>query len=115
MTQIVKAEPVSNYNSNPTREVPYKIRFAVQAKPNLESKIATLQKFYPDVEQDPNDPSNFFVTDNNGQKLVLDNKSVSNMGDYIDFAREAGQTVGSTVGTTIGAAGHAGGFGNLFN
>ena len=103
MTQIVKAEPVSNYNSNPTREVPYKIRFAVQAMPNLESKIATLQKFYPDVEQDPNDPSNFFVTDNNGQKLVLDNKSVSNMGDYIDFAREAGQTVGSTVGTTIGA------------
>ena len=65
MTQPVIAKIYTDTNTDtisPTnlREVPYKIRFAVQAMPNLESKIATLQKFYPVVEQDPNDPSNFF-------------------------------------------------------
>ena len=67
------------------------------------------------VEQDPNDPSNFFVTDNKGQQFVLDNKSESNLGDYIDFARPAAQSVGATIGTVLatpsGPVGMAGGAG----
>ena len=71
MTQAIKAELVTENISQPKlREVPYKIRFAVQAMPNLESKIATLKKFYPIVEQDPDDPSNFFVTNNKGQQFA---------------------------------------------
>jgi len=116
MTQPIKAELVTdNFNNVGIREIPYKIRFAVQAMPNLESKISTLQKFYPIVEQDPNDPSNFFVTDNKGQQFVLDNKSESNLGDYIDFARPAAQSVGATIGTFLatpsGPVGMAGGAG----
>jgi len=104
MTNVIQAQRVTNYGSTPTQEVPYKIRFAVQAMPNLESKFATLQKFYDNVQQDPNDPDNFIVTDKQGNQFVLDNKSVSNYGDYIDFARPGAQAVGATVGTTIGGA-----------
>ena len=105
MTQAIQAQLVTeNISQTNLREVPYKIRFAVQAMPNLESKIATLQKFYPIVEQDPNDPSNFFVTNNKGQKFILDNKSETNMGDYIDFARPVGQAVGGMIGTSVGFA-----------
>ena len=37
MTQPIKAELVTdNFNNVGIREIPYKIRFAVQAMPNLE-------------------------------------------------------------------------------
>ena len=42
-------------------EVPNKVRFLVEAAPNLNSKIATLKKFYPQVEVAPN--GNFLVED----------------------------------------------------
>ena len=55
-------------------EIPNKIRFLVEGSPNMESKIATLQKFYPEVEIDTTQSNNFLVTDNKGNKFQLDNK-----------------------------------------
>jgi len=40
----------------------------------MESKISTLQKFYPEVEIDTTQSNNFLVTDNKGNKFQLDNK-----------------------------------------
>ena len=45
-------------------EVPNKIRFLVEAAPNLNSKITTLQKFYPSVEIA--EDGNFLVQDKHG-------------------------------------------------
>ena len=42
-------------------EVPNKVRFLVEAAPNMASKVATLQKFYVDVK--PLEGNNFIVTD----------------------------------------------------
>ena len=89
-------------------EVSSRVRFAVSAAPNLESKVKTLKKFYDKVEQDEADPSNFIVTDKQGKKFLLDDKTKTNFGDVIDFSREAGQVVGGTVGAIKGAAFGAG-------
>ena len=89
-------------------EVSSKVRFAVSAAPNLESKVKTLKKFYDKVEQDEMDPSNFIVTDKQGKKFLLDDKTKTNFGDVIDFSREAGQVVGGTIGAIKGAAFGAG-------
>ena len=89
-------------------EVSSKVRFAVSAAPNLESKVKTLKKFYDKVEQDEMDPSNFIVTDKQGKKFLLDDKTKTNFGDVIDFSREAGQVVGGTIGAVKGAAFGAG-------
>ena len=54
-------DPNTGYYNIP--EVDTKIRFAVSAGPNLESKVKTLQKFYKDVKQDEFDASNFIWSD----------------------------------------------------
>ena len=74
--------PETGYYNLP--EVDSKIRFAVSAAPNFESKIKTLQKFFPKVTQDEYDPTNFIVEDSNGKKFILDDKSKTNFGDVID-------------------------------
>ena len=84
-------------------EVSTKIRFAVSAAPNLKSKIQTLEKFYSEVKQDPLDPSNFIVTDTNGKKFILDDKSKTNFKDVIDFGKEITQTGTSIGGAILGA------------
>jgi len=86
-------------------EVPTKIRFAVSAAPNLESKFATLKKFYRDVKQDEFNPDNFVVTDNSGKKFVLNKTSTTNLGDVVDLSRPIAQIGGSIAGAT--AAGGA--------
>jgi hypothetical protein len=85
-----------------TPEIPNKIRFLVEASPNLESKIATLKKFYPDVQVDTNQSNNFFVKDSNGKQYQLDNKKETNFGDVIDIGKEITEIIGSTVGATAG-------------
>jgi len=64
-------------------EIPNKIRFLVEAAPNLNSKIATLQKFYPSVEIA--EDGNFLVQDKDGTKYQLDNKKKFTAGDLIDI------------------------------
>ncbi len=54
-------------------EVPNKIRFLVEASPNINSKVATLQKFYDDVQV--LEGNNFIVTDRDGNRFQLDNKN----------------------------------------
>lgn len=117
MPNIEEAEIIQNYNSDSNenlREIPLKIRTAVAAAPNIESKIATLKKFYSNVEIDTNDKNNFFVTDETGKKLVLNNKQESNIGDVVDYIRPISQAIGGTVGsivatpTTLGAGTIAG-------
>ena len=39
-------------------EIPNKIRFLVEAAPNMESKVATLEKFYNKVEMHPTQKGN---------------------------------------------------------
>ena len=56
-------DPATGYYKLP--EVDAKIRFAVAAAPNLDSKFLTLKKFFKDVKQDEYDPTNFIVTDAN--------------------------------------------------
>ena len=93
-------------------EVPYKIRFAVSAAPNLESKFATLRKFYTDVKQDEFNPDNFIVTDANGKKFVLNKTTTTNVGDVIDLSRPIAQIGGSIAGATA-AGGASLGLGTL--
>jgi hypothetical protein len=82
-------------------EVPYKIRFAVSAAPNLESKFATLRKFYTDVKQDEFNDNNFVVTDANGKKFVVNKTSTTNLGDVVDLARPIAQIGGSIAGAAL--------------
>ena len=83
-------------------EVPNKIRFLVEAAPNMASKVATLKKFYADVQ--PLEGNNFIVTDEDGNRFQLDNKNKTNLGDAIDLGKEAAEMVGSMIGATKGAA-----------
>ena len=61
-------------------EIPNKIRFLVEGAPNVESKIATLEKFYDKIEMHPTQKGNFIVTNEDGEKLVVDNKNKTNLG-----------------------------------
>ena len=83
-------------------EVPNKVRFLVEAAPNMASKVATLQKFYTDVQ--PLEGNNFIVTDKDGNRFQLDNKNKTNLADAIDLGKEAAELVGSIYGAAKGAA-----------
>ena len=83
-------------------EVPNKIRFLVEAAPNLNSKIATLQKFYPSVEMA--EDGNFLVQDKDGTQYQLDNKKKFTTGDLIDISKEATEVIGSIAGAAVGTA-----------
>lgn len=96
-------DPNTGYYNLP--EVGSKVRFAVSAAPNLQSKFKTLQKFYKEVRQDEYDPENFIVTDNDGKKFILDDKSKSNLKDVIDVGKDITQVVTSTAGAVAGSAG----------
>ena len=85
-------------------EIPNKIRFLVEASPNMESKIATLKKFYPQVEIDTTQSNNFVVTDNEGKQFQLDNKKKTNLGDIIDISKEITEIAGSIGGAAVGTA-----------
>ena len=84
-------------------EVPNKIRFLVEAAPNMASKVATLKKFYTDVQ--PLEGNNFIVTDEDGNRFQLDNKNERNLGDAIDLGKEAAEMVGSMIGAAKGQYG----------
>ena len=94
-------DPNTGYYNLP--EVGSKVRFAVSAAPNLQSKFKTLQKFYKEVRQDEYDPENFIVTDNDGKKFILDDKSKSNLKDVIDVGKDITQVVTSTAGAVAGS------------
>ena len=83
-------------------EVPNKIRFLVEAAPNMASKIATLEKFYANVQ--PLEGNNFIVTDEDGNRFQLDNKNKTNLADAIDLGKEAAELVGSIYGAAKGGA-----------
>jgi hypothetical protein len=83
-------------------EVPNKIRFLVEAAPNLNSKVATLKKFYPNVEIAPE--GNFLVQDKDGTQYQLDNKKKLTSGDLIDISKEITEIVASTGGAVAGSA-----------
>jgi len=85
-------------------EIPNKIRFLVEGSPNMESKIATLKKFYPQVEIDTTQSNNFLVTDDKGNKFQLDNKKETNLADFIDIGKEITEIVGSIGGAAVGTA-----------
>ena len=85
-------------------EIPNKIRFLVEASPNMESKIATLKKFYPQVEIDTTQSNNFILTDDKGNKFQLDNKKKTNLADFIDIGKEITEIVGSIGGAVGGTA-----------
>ena len=93
--------PETGYYNLP--EVDSKIRFAVSAAPNFESKVKTLQKFFPKVTQDEFDATNFIVEDANGKKFILDDKSKTNFGDVIDEGKGITQAVTSTAGAIGGS------------
>jgi len=109
MAQIPTIELIDDYipvaERQELKEVPNKIRFLVEGSPNLESKIATLKKFYPSVEIDTLQNNNFIVTDENGNKLQLDNKKKLTTGDLIDVSKEITEIAGAIGGATAGAVG----------
>ena len=109
MAQIPEVEIVENFVANQEpkelQEIPNKIRFLVEGSPNLESKIATLQKFYPKVEVDTLQNNNFIVTDDSGRQFQLDNKKEFTFGDVIDVGKEITEIIGAIGGATTGAIG----------
>ena len=106
MAQIHEVEIVENFVANQEpkelQEIPNKIRFLVEGSPNLESKIATLQKFYPKVEVDTLQNNNFIVTDDSGRQFQLDNKKEFTFGDVIDVGKEITEIIGAIGGATTG-------------
>ena len=113
MAEIPEVEIVENFvpgqEPEQLKEIPNKIRFLVEGSPNLESKIATLKKFYPDVQIDTNESNNFIVTDESGNKLQLDNKKKTNFGDFIDISKEITEIIASTGGAIVGSGAGPGG------
>ena len=99
-------DPATGYYKLP--EVDSKIRFAVAAAPNLDSKFLTLKKFFKDVKQDEYDPTNFIVTDVNNKKFILDDKSKKNLKDVIDVSRDVAGIAGSTAAAIAAAPGGPG-------
>jgi hypothetical protein len=99
-------DPTTGYYKLP--EVDSKIRFAVAAAPNLDSKFLTLKKFFKDVKQDEYDPTNFIVTDANNKKFILDDKSKKNFKDVIDASRDIAGITGSTAAAIAAAPGGPG-------
>jgi len=93
-------------------EIPNKVRFLVEAAPNMESKIATLKKFYPTVNIDTAQSNNFIVADNKGNQFQLDNKNKTNVGDLIDIGKELAEVAGS-IGGAIGGTAVAPGVGTV--
>lgn len=85
------------------KEVPYKIRFLVEAAPNLQSKIATLQKFYDNVDYNERDKT-YIVSNQGSEQFVLDDKQRTNLGDLIDISKEASEFIGSVAGAAGGTA-----------
>mgnify|MGYP003110804008 FL=1 len=109
MAQIPTVELIEDYvpvtEREELQEIPNKIRFLVEGSPNLESKIATLQKFYPKVEVDTQQNNNFIVTDDGGRQFQLDNKKEFTFGDVIDVSKEITEIFGAIGGATTGAVG----------
>jgi len=97
------------FESENLKEIPNKLRFLVEGAPNVESKVATLQKFYDKVEMHPTQKGNFIVTDETGEQFIVDNRNKTNFGDIIDMGKELTEVVGSmggaVAGSVIGPAG----------
>jgi len=94
-------DPETGYYNLP--EVDSKIRFLVSGAPNYKSKIRTLKKYFKEVVPDEYDPNNFILTNDAGEKFILDDKSKTNFKDVIDEGKTITQLVTST-GAAIAAA-----------
>ena len=81
-------------------EAPLKIRFLVEGAPNRESKLATLKKFYTDVQEI--DDGNYILTDARGKKHIFDDREKTNFADFIDASKEITEAVTSTLGAMGG-------------
>lgn len=104
MAFVKELPSVTTEKTKTLEEIPNKIRFLVEASPNLESKIATLKKFYPDVQVDTTQSNNFIVTNKEGNQFQLDNKNKTNLGDVIDIGKEIAEIGGSIAGAVGGTA-----------
>jgi len=94
-------DPETGYYNLP--EVDSKIRFLVSGAPNYKSKVRTLKKYFKEVVPDEYDPNNFILTNDAGEKFILDDKSKTNLKDVIDEGKTITQIVTST-GAAIAAA-----------
>jgi len=105
-SNTTEAELVQDWDQ-PTnlRTIPLRIKAAVAAAPNLESKFATLQKFYPNgVEQDKTDQNNFYVINEQGEKLILTDKNKFDISYGLDWIRPVSAAIGGTIGAGLGGA-----------
>ena len=82
-------------------EAPAKIRFLVEGAPNRESKLATLKKFYTDVQEI--DDGNYILTDARGKKHIFDDREKTNFADLIDASKEITEALASTAGAIGGS------------
>ena len=105
-SKATEAELVENFDQQRNlRTIPLRIKAAVAAAPNMESKIATLQKFYPNgVEQDRTDPNNFYVINEDNEKLILTDKNKFDISYGLDWIRPVSAAVVGTAGAVIGGA-----------
>jgi len=93
--------PETGYYNLP--EVDNQIRFLVSAAPNYKSKVRTLKKFFKEVVPDEYDPNNFILTNDAGEKFILDDKSKTNLKDVIDEGKGITQAVTSTGAAILAA------------
>lgn len=77
------------------------IRNAVGSLSDPESRLATLQKYYPDAQ--PYDGDNFIFRHPETNKPTLYNPKGIDKGDFASLSREAFVTAGASVGGTVGA------------
>jgi len=83
------------------KEVPLKMRFLVAGAPNLESKVATLKKFYDTVEPIEGG-KNFIVKDAQNRKFVFNDTEKTTMGDVADFAKMGTEAIFGGLGAAGG-------------
>lgn len=81
---------------------PSHIRQAVGSLMDPESRLATLQKYYPDAQ--PYGDNNFVFTNPETKSATLYNPIGLDVGDVPSVTKEAFVTVGSSIGAGLGAA-----------
>ena len=108
--EFIEEEDYVNPNqaASTMKEVPYKIRFLVEAAPNQQSKIATLEKFYDNVTFNESD-STYVVSNQGSEQFILDDKTRFSPGDLIDISKEATEFIGSVAGAAGGTMVNPGG------
>lgn len=85
-----------------TSGAPNSVRMAVAAAKTPEDKLATLRNYYPDAQEHE---GNFLFTDPGTGRKTIFNPEGFELGDALEFGREAAEIAGGGIGGAVAAVG----------